>query len=170
MPDSILDVIDGGFGTIPALGLQDLRYGVGTHRKWKLKDTPVTCSDTVLLASPRRLRDCCEPSFRGRIDVPHPDPQRCLFLWACRLVSAGKGFNNGFFRATHLRLLSAGFFLDFNASEGMPVSWTTPSQQSNPTRASDRHRRSPVSRMSLSSSMACRRRSFASSMRPATLA
>ena len=52
-PDAELDVIDGGFGTIPALGLEHLGCFSGAHRKWKLKDAPVTCSYTILLASPR---------------------------------------------------------------------------------------------------------------------
>ena len=54
-PDAILDVVNGSLGTIPALGLQGFRYGFGTHRKWKLKDTPVTCGDDILLASPRQF-------------------------------------------------------------------------------------------------------------------
>lgn len=49
-PDAIFDVIDGGFGTIPGL-----RYGIGTNLKWKLEDTPVTCGDGILLASPRHF-------------------------------------------------------------------------------------------------------------------
>ena len=52
-PDAAFDVIDGGFWTVPALGLQGFRYGVGAHRKRKLKDTPVTCGDIVLFTSAR---------------------------------------------------------------------------------------------------------------------
>jgi hypothetical protein len=59
--------------------------------------------------------------FLRKNDVPHPGPQRCLFVWACRLVTAGEGFNNGFFRVNHLRLFSAGFSIDFNASERAAV-------------------------------------------------
>jgi hypothetical protein len=40
------------FGPHQPLGLQELCYCIGAHRKWKLKDTPVTCSDTILFASP----------------------------------------------------------------------------------------------------------------------
>jgi hypothetical protein len=91
-PDAKLDVIDGGFWTVPALGLQDLGHGVGAHREWKLEDTPVTCSDTVLLA-PQRPYHILAALFPGKNDVPHPGPQRCLFVWTCRVVSAGEGFN-----------------------------------------------------------------------------
>ena len=53
-PYSKLDVIDGGFWDhTSALGLEQLSYGLRTHRKWKFKDTPLMCSDTVLLAPPR---------------------------------------------------------------------------------------------------------------------
>ena len=88
-PDSELDVIDGGFWAIPTLGLQDLRYGFRTHRKWKFKDTPVTCSDTVLVAPPRPC-EIVAAFFSGKNDVPHPDAQRCLFLWARCGVKRGK--------------------------------------------------------------------------------
>ena len=54
--DSKLEVIDGGFGTIPPLGLEHLGYLSGTHRKWKLNDSLVSRSDAVLLASPAKLR------------------------------------------------------------------------------------------------------------------
>ena len=100
MPDAILDVIDSGFQTKIALGLQGLGYLSVARRDWKLKDTPIPCLDTVLLESP----SFCDIDARfllGTNDVPHPDPQQCLFIWARRGVSAGKGFNNGFFRATH---------------------------------------------------------------------
>jgi hypothetical protein len=39
-PDAILDVIDGGFRTIPPLGFEYLGDLSRPHRKWKLKDTP----------------------------------------------------------------------------------------------------------------------------------
>ena len=97
-PDAILDVIDGGFETKIALVLQGLGYFSVAHRNWKLKDTPIPCFDTVLLESP----SFCDIDARfllGTNDLPHPDPQQCLFIWARRGVSAGKGFNNGFFRA-----------------------------------------------------------------------
>ena len=46
--------------------------------------------------------------------------------------------------------IAAGFFLDFNASEGMLLEdYSKPAI--NPIRASDPHRRSPICRMSLSS-------------------
>ena len=54
-PDAILDVRDGGLWTIPALGLPGFCYGVGAHRRRKLKDTPVTCGDGILLASFRQF-------------------------------------------------------------------------------------------------------------------
>jgi hypothetical protein len=41
--------------------------------------------------------------FLRKNDVPHPGPRRCLFVWACRLVSAGKAFNQWIFSA-HPRL------------------------------------------------------------------
>jgi hypothetical protein len=74
-PDAELDVIDGGFGTVPALGLEHLGYRFGAHRKWKLKDTPVTCRDGVLLASPRYFEIFAGFPLRKN-DVAHPDPQR----------------------------------------------------------------------------------------------
>ena len=114
------DVIDGGFRTKPALGLKELGYLSVAHRGWKLKHAPIPCLDTILLESPG-FCDIHAGFFLGTNDVAHPDPQRCLFVWACRLVTAGKGFNNGFFRATHLRLFSAGFSIDFNASERAAV-------------------------------------------------
>ena len=95
--------------------------------------------------------------------VPHPDPQRGLFLWACRLVSAREGFNHGFFRAIHLRLLSAGFFLDFNASEGILLEdYSKPAIQSHNGFRSSSSNANP--RMSLSSLMA--RRGFCISALP----
>jgi hypothetical protein len=91
------------------------------HRGWKLKHAPIPRLDTVLLESPG-FCDIHAGFFLGTNDVGHPDPQRCFFVWACRLVTAGKDFNNGFCRATHVRLFSAGFFLDFNASDGILLS------------------------------------------------
>ena len=48
------------------------------------------------------FRDFCDFAsfFSGKNDVPHPGAQRCLLVWACRVVSAGKGFNQWFFRLT----------------------------------------------------------------------
>ena len=54
--------------------------------------TPVTCSDTVLLASPR-LCEIVAAFFSGKNDVPHPGPQRSLVVWTCCGVGAGKGLN-----------------------------------------------------------------------------
>jgi hypothetical protein len=76
-------------------------------------------SRAAILLAPPRLCEIVAAFFSGKNDVPHPHAQRCLFLGACLRISAGKGFNSGFFCATHLRLLSAGYSLDFNASEGM---------------------------------------------------
>ena len=69
--DPVLDVINCGFETVPALGLQEPCYCIGTHRKWKVKDAPVTCSDTVLLAPPR-LCKIVAAFLLGKNDVPHP--------------------------------------------------------------------------------------------------
>ena len=96
-PDAILDVIDGGFWAKITLGLQGLGYLSVARRNWKLKDTPIPCFHTVLLEPP----SFCDIDARfllGTNDVPHPDPQQCLFVWARRGVNAGKGFNNGFFQ------------------------------------------------------------------------
>ena len=93
-PDAELDVIDGGFGTKPALGLKELRYLSVAHRGWKLKHAPIPCLDAVLLES-SSFCDIDAGFFLGTNDVPHPDPQPRLFIWARRGVSAGKG-NNGF--------------------------------------------------------------------------
>ena len=119
-PDAIFDAIDGGFRTKPALGLKELGYLSVAHRGWELKHAPIPCLDAVLLESPG-FCDIRAGFFLGTNDVAHPDSQCCLFVWTCRLVTAGKGFNNGFFCATHLRLFSAGFSLNFNASEGAAV-------------------------------------------------
>jgi hypothetical protein len=62
-PDAEFDVINGGFWTIPTLGLQELSCGFGTHRKWKLEDTPVTCSDASHFSA--TLRDIATV-FSGR--------------------------------------------------------------------------------------------------------
>jgi hypothetical protein len=40
-PDAELDVIDGGFGTIPALGLQGFRYGVGLIESGNSRPLPI---------------------------------------------------------------------------------------------------------------------------------
>jgi len=50
--DAVFDVVGGGFWTIPAFGLQDLGYGSRARRGRKLKDTAISCLDTILLASP----------------------------------------------------------------------------------------------------------------------
>jgi hypothetical protein len=68
---AIFDVIDGGFRTIPPLCFEYLGDFSRPHRKWKLKDTRVTCGYGALLASPDSIR-----SFRGfnlgKNHVAHP--------------------------------------------------------------------------------------------------
>ena len=98
--------------------------------------------------------------------IPPPTP---LLPLSCLGISAGKAISNGFFRATHLRLFPAGFFLHFNAIEGcFYLDYSRPAIQSHKGFRSSSSSANP--RMSLSSSMACRSRSLASSMRPVTLA
>jgi hypothetical protein len=46
-PNSELDVIDGGFRTKPALGLQGLGYLSVAQRGWKLEHAPIPCLDSV---------------------------------------------------------------------------------------------------------------------------
>jgi len=86
-PDAELDVIGGGFWTVPAFGLQCLSYGLGTRRKWKLKDTPVTCGDAFLLVSPRPF-EIVAAFFPGKNDVPHPGPQRCRIRRSQRHITS----------------------------------------------------------------------------------
>ena len=94
-PDSGLNVIIVVLGPYQPLGPEHLCYLSGAHREWKLKDPPVAYSKTVLFASPR-LCEIVAAVFSGKNDVPHPDPQCCLFIWARQGVSAGKVINNGF--------------------------------------------------------------------------
>ena len=58
-PDAIFDVIDGGLDFHPSAFVPFYRRA---PRKWKLKDLPSTCGDTVLLL----LRDF-ERSLRGSL-------------------------------------------------------------------------------------------------------
>ena len=98
-PDAEFDVINGGFWTIPTLGLQELRYGLRDSSKVEIQGYAGHVQRHVLLASPR-LCEIVAAFFSGKNDVPLPDPQGCLFVWVCRRVSAGKGLNQWFF-STH---------------------------------------------------------------------
>jgi hypothetical protein len=105
--------------------------------------------------------------FLGKNDVPYPGPQRCLFVWGRRGVSAGKGFNQWIFSAHPL--MAAGFSLDFNASQRIPLEdYSKAAIQFHKGFRSSTS--SAIRRTSLSRSMACRSRAFASSVRPVTLA
>jgi hypothetical protein len=129
----------------------------------ELKDTPVTCSDTVLLASPR-LCEIVAAFFSGKNDVPHPD-RTLLVPPGLPPRKLGKGFNQWIRSAQPAT--SAGFSLDFNSS--VPLEdYSKPAIQSHKGRRSSSS--SANCRMSLLSLMAFSSRSLASTILPLTQA